>query len=73
VHAAHAGHPIAGDEKYGDRERDAKLKPFGLQRMYLHAHSISFKRRDAAQPFSITAPVPPEWQALIAKLEQELR
>jgi 23S rRNA pseudouridine955/2504/2580 synthase len=72
VHAAHAGHPIAGDEKYGDRERDAKLKPFGLQRMYLHAHSISFKRRDAA-PFSITAPVPPEWQALIAKLEQELR
>ena len=26
VHAAHAGHPIAGDEKYGDRERDAKLQ-----------------------------------------------
>ena len=26
VHAAHAGHPIAGDEKYGDRERDAQAE-----------------------------------------------
>ena len=30
VHAAHAGYPVAGDEKYGDREKDAKLKGYGL-------------------------------------------
>ena len=30
VHAAHAGYPIAGDEKYGDKEKDAKLKEYGL-------------------------------------------
>lgn len=72
VHAAHAGHPIAGDEKYGDRERDAKLKPFGLQRMFLHAQSLSFERK-GAKPFTVSAPPPPEWQAVIDKLEKDLK
>jgi 23S rRNA pseudouridine955/2504/2580 synthase len=73
VHAAHAGHPIAGDDKYGDRERDAKLKPFGLQRMFLHAQSLTFKRPGAAKPFSVSAPVPDDWQAVIEKLRAELK
>src|SRR5690606_39787360 len=33
VHAAYAGYPVAGDEKYGDPDRDAKLKAYGLNRM----------------------------------------
>ncbi|WP_129647241.1 RluA family pseudouridine synthase [Peristeroidobacter agariperforans] len=70
VHAAHAGYPIAGDEKYGDRERDAKLKPFGLQRMFLHAQSLSFERK-GAKPFTVSAPPPPDWQAVIDKLKEE--
>ena len=73
VHAAHAGHPIAGDDKYGDRERDAKLKPYGLQRMFLHAQSLAFKRPGAAKPFSVSAPVPEDWQAMIEKLRAELK
>jgi 23S rRNA pseudouridine955/2504/2580 synthase len=67
VHAAHAGHPVAGDEKYGDRERDAKLRPYGLQRMFLHAHSLSFVRRDG-QPFEVTAPLPAELQSVLDQL-----
>jgi 23S rRNA pseudouridine955/2504/2580 synthase len=73
VHAAHAGHPIAGDDKYGDRERDAKLKPFGLQRMFLHAQSLTFKRPGATKPFSVSAPVPDDWQAVIEKLRAEVK
>jgi 23S rRNA pseudouridine955/2504/2580 synthase len=73
VHAAHAGHPIAGDDKYGDRERDAKLKPFGLQRMFLHAQSLTFKRPGAPKPFSVSAPVPEDWQAVIEKLRADLK
>ncbi|HEY0682387.1 MAG TPA: RluA family pseudouridine synthase [Steroidobacter sp.] len=72
VHAAHAGHPIAGDEKYGDRERDAKLKPYGLNRMFLHAQSLTFERK-GAKPFTVSAPPPPDWQALIEKLKQDLK
>lgn len=69
VHAAYAGHPIAGDEKYGDRECDAKLKPFGLSRMFLHAHSLTFERPGAMQPFTITAPLPAELQEMLDRLK----
>lgn len=69
VHAAHTGHPIAGDEKYGDRERDAKLKPYGMQRMFLHAQSLTFARK-GAKPFTVSAPPPPDWQAVIDNLKK---
>jgi 23S rRNA pseudouridine955/2504/2580 synthase len=66
VHAAHAGYPVAGDEKYGDREKDAKLKAYGLSRMFLHAASLTFRRGD--ESFTATAPLPPELQAVLDAL-----
>jgi 23S rRNA pseudouridine955/2504/2580 synthase len=42
VHAAHAGHPLAGDERYGDSEKNAELRKRGLKRLFLHAQSIAF-------------------------------
>ena len=69
VHASHAGYPIAGDDKYGDREKDAKLKPFGLQRMFLHAHSLTFERRETRKPFTVSAPLPDDLQDVLRKLE----
>ena len=68
VHAAHAGHPIAGDEKYCERELDAKLRAEGLQRMFLHAHSLTFARSGADVPFTVTAPLPPELQSVVDRL-----
>lgn len=70
VHAAHAGHPVAGDEKYGDRERDALLKPFGLKRMFLHAHSLTFVRAGSPEPFTVSAPLPDELQGVLDQLEK---
>ena len=66
VHAAHAGYPVAGDEKYGDREKDAKLKAYGLSRMFLHAASLTFRRGD--EPFTATAPLPTELESVLARL-----
>src|SRR5690606_18908437 len=37
VHARHIRHPVAGDEKYGDPEFNARMKGFGLRRLFLHA------------------------------------
>ncbi len=42
VHTAHLGHPIAGDERYGDSEDNKKARKFGLKRLFLHAQSIAF-------------------------------
>lgn len=73
VHAAHAGHPVAGDEKYGDRDRDALLKPFGLNRMFLHAHSLSFERTGSSAVFTVSAPLPDELQTLLDRLTAETK
>jgi 23S rRNA pseudouridine955/2504/2580 synthase len=42
VHAAHAGFPLAGDERYGDKDENSLLKKQGLRRLFLHAQSIAF-------------------------------
>lgn len=68
VHAAHAGYPVAGDEKYGDREKDAKLKEYGLSRMFLHAASLTFRKGES--PFTVTAALPPELESVLERLRK---
>ena len=68
VHAAFAGHPVAGDDKYGDRELNAPLRALGLRRMFLHAASVSFRWPDDGTPFRAKAPLPADLEAVLAKL-----
>jgi 23S rRNA pseudouridine955/2504/2580 synthase len=70
VHAAFAGHPVAGDEKYGDREFNARLRTLGLRRMFLHASSIAFRWPESGSEFRAEAPLPAELAAVLEKLEQ---
>ncbi|MEL7297793.1 MAG: RluA family pseudouridine synthase [Pseudomonadota bacterium] len=42
VHLAHMGHPIVGDERYGEEARNKELAAEGLPRLFLHAQSIAF-------------------------------
>lgn len=70
VHAQHAGCPVAGDGKYGDEAFNAQMKAFGLNRMFLHAHSVSFQW-PAAGEFSVSTPLPPELTAVIDQLGAE--
>ena len=65
VHAAFAGHPLLGDDKYGDRERNAELKHHGLRRIFLHAHSIAFEWPGTGVPFHVSAPLPAELAAVL--------
>jgi 23S rRNA pseudouridine955/2504/2580 synthase len=67
VHAAHAGHPVAGDEKYGDAAFNEELRSLGLRRMFLHAHSVSFSWPQGAE-FSVNAPLPPDLAAVVETL-----
>jgi len=68
VHATYAGHPVAGDDKYGDAEFNARMRELGLTRMFLHAHSMSFEWPNAGGPFSASAPLPPELSAVLDRL-----
>jgi 23S rRNA pseudouridine955/2504/2580 synthase len=72
VHAAHAGHPVAGDEKYGDEAFNALLKDMGLRRMFLHSHSVSFDWPQGAHGglFSASAPLPAELASVVDALSE---
>lgn len=72
VHAAHAGHPVAGDEKYGDDEFNASLREFGLTRMFLHAHSVSFEWPQGGT-FSVNTPLPADLAAVLDRLSGSVR
>ncbi|MCO6441169.1 MAG: RluA family pseudouridine synthase [Nitrococcus mobilis] len=42
VHAAYSGHPVVGDERYGDPQANHTLRRFGLRRLFLHASRVAF-------------------------------
>jgi 23S rRNA pseudouridine955/2504/2580 synthase len=65
VHAAHAGYPLAGDDKYGDAEFNETMKVLGLTRMFLHAHQVSFVWPDSGMEFTASAPLPKELAAVV--------
>ena len=65
VHLASAGHPIAGDDKYGVFERNRALQKLGLKRMFLHAWRLQFTHPGSAERVALQADLPPELQALM--------
>ena len=60
VHLASQGHPIAGDDKYGDFEHNKALQKQGLRRMFLHAWRLQFNHPVSAERVELVAPLPPE-------------
>ncbi len=68
VHAAFAGHPLLGDDKYGERERNLELRQVGLKRIFLHAHSLAFEWPGSGVPFHVSAPLPPDLAAVLDAL-----
>lgn len=60
VHAQYRQHPIAGDEKYGDKTFNKEMRERGLKRLFLHASSIEFVLPTTGQMIKVTAPLDPE-------------
>jgi 23S rRNA pseudouridine955/2504/2580 synthase len=57
VHALHAGHPIAFDDRYGERDFDARLSGTGLNRLFLHAAALRFEHPNTGETMRIEAPM----------------
>jgi 23S rRNA pseudouridine955/2504/2580 synthase len=68
VHAAYAGHPVAGDEKYGDRAFNESMRRLGLQRMFLHAQLVSFAWAEGGREFTVSAPLDDELKSVLDAL-----
>lgn len=67
VHAAAAGHPIAGDDKYGDAACNQTMKKLGLKRLFLHASHIELPVGDG---LSVHAPLTEDLTLLLEKLDR---
>ncbi|MGE3348292.1 MAG: RluA family pseudouridine synthase [Ramlibacter sp.] len=65
VHLASQGHPIAGDDKYGDFELNKTLQRQGLRRMFLHAWRLQFTHPASGERIALQAALPPELQEFI--------
>lgn len=69
VHAAHVGHPVAGDDKYGKQDCNRDLKKYGLKRLFLHAYRLEFTHPGSDQPMDVIAPLDNELTAVLDALE----
>jgi len=69
VHAAHMGHPLAGDTKYGDAAFNRQMRNHGLTRLMLHAHLLEFRLPLAADRITLSAPLDADFKAVLDRLE----
>ncbi|MDY6215583.1 23S rRNA pseudouridine(955/2504/2580) synthase RluC [Actinobacillus porcinus] len=70
VHTLHAGHPIALDDKYGDKEFDAQMRELGLNRLFLHAASIRFEHPKTGDTLRLNAPLDEQMKGILKKLRE---
>jgi 23S rRNA pseudouridine955/2504/2580 synthase len=69
VHARHLGHPVAGDDKYGDEAANRRLRDkAGLRRLFLHASTLSFALDGGKTPYMLNAPLAPELADVLDRL-----
>jgi 23S rRNA pseudouridine955/2504/2580 synthase len=66
VHLAHAGHPVLGDDKYGDFELNHRLEKAGVRRLFLHANRLRFAHPLTREALKLEAPVPAEMKRFMA-------
>jgi 23S rRNA pseudouridine955/2504/2580 synthase len=65
VHLASQGHPIAGDDKYGDFELNKALYKQGFKRMYLHAWRLQFNHPASGERIELMAALPVELKKFV--------
>ena len=69
VHGQHIGHPLAGDEKYGDQQFNRRMRAIGLRRMLLHAHMIEFVDPYDDEVITVSSPLDENARAVLGHLE----
>jgi 23S rRNA pseudouridine955/2504/2580 synthase len=66
VHLSSQGHPIVGDDKYGDFELNRRVQKQGLKRMFLHAWRLQFMHPASGERLELRAELPPELADFVA-------
>ncbi|MGJ8522169.1 Ribosomal large subunit pseudouridine synthase C [Carnimonas sp. R-84981] len=70
VHAAHSGHPLLHDAKYGSRQGERLAAQWGLERLFLHARSLAFDDPFTGKRIELKARLDPALQTVIERARQ---
>jgi 23S rRNA pseudouridine955/2504/2580 synthase len=76
VHLTAAGHPIAGDPKYGDfalnraLARGQVLPAMRFERMFLHARRLRLIHPQTGEPLELESPLPSACESLLEALKR---
>ena len=68
VHAQHMGHPLLGDDRYGQAEANRQFRQLGLKRLFLHAVETRFRHPRSGETVVIRAPLDEELDELLSRL-----
>jgi 23S rRNA pseudouridine955/2504/2580 synthase len=71
VHTACKGHAIACDDKYGDNAFTAQMQQIGLNRLFLHAKTLSFIHPMTETTMRVEAPLDIALEQALAKLTRK--
>lgn len=71
VHALLAGHPLIGDEKYGEEAVNAQMRGLGFKRLFLHACRLSFRLPGSKEERVFEAPLPDDLQEALKRLPEK--
>jgi 23S rRNA pseudouridine955/2504/2580 synthase len=68
-HLNQAGHPLAGDIRYGDRLLNQLLrKRYNLRRQFLHAFRLGFTHPETGKKLNLADPYPPDLKSIAQSL-----
>jgi 23S rRNA pseudouridine955/2504/2580 synthase len=68
VHLQAIGHPLLGDERYGDEQANRVARERGLRRLFLHASRLAFPHPRDQRVIRVEAPLPLELQGYLQSL-----
>jgi len=71
VHCEHIGHPVAGDDKYGEREFNREMREIGLKRLFLHAARFEFHLPERDRDYCFTAALPNDLSKVLDNMVAE--
>lgn len=68
VHAQSEGHPLVGDDKYGEEQFNAHMKTKGLSRLFLHAYALQIEL-PTGESIEVRAELPDELTQALSRLK----
>jgi 23S rRNA pseudouridine1911/1915/1917 synthase len=72
VHLSAIGHPVVGDDVYGERTFKTFVKAFGDPgRYFLHAAELRFTHPITGAVMEFRSPLPPDLQALLERMKKK--